>query len=583
MRRIITSLVLLTGIVGYAQNTPPTGRVGINTTTPRGTLEIVAPRDASNNLLKSDNHGIVVPSLTKAEVASLTNPVNGTLVFIKDASGTASTTKSNTTNVLGNGFYYYVATGENEGTWADAGTTYDKLQNSEYANSQSLKKSGINIGLGLEAIKTVNNNKTITEGTNDGVIIPNGSIIKSEFVDKITENNKTGYRVLGTNGEINAKNYGNIGTNAIDLSISDTASADAYVAATASTPEQGAYGALGNRSFAAGFESLANAEKSVAIGYKSKALGEDAIALGRYATASGGQSAALGNGATASNQYAFAVGKSVTASGNSSTAIGNEATASGEASFAVGKKVTASGAYSFVAGNTSTASAEGAVAIGENLTASNTNATVLGTYNKVTDTDEIFSVGNGTSSAQKNALVVNGSGTDIKLGIGLGANKGTQAIDANGTARLRNIPAVDNTAVNSLVYADADGVLRKGGSFPKMRVVQFSVVGDLDWVSNFDTKIDATKYDVSILSANLLGARTAAPDGAVIYPEIRSFSQGGTWRLYADIKQYGTIDRKNGTWFFVVLVAPAGSIDYYITDTVVEPAGSSKGVLKAPF
>ena len=58
MRRIITSLVLLTGIVGYAQNTPPTGRVGINTTTPRGTLEIVAPRDASNNLLKSDNHGI---------------------------------------------------------------------------------------------------------------------------------------------------------------------------------------------------------------------------------------------------------------------------------------------------------------------------------------------------------------------------------------------------------------------------------------------------------------------------------------------------------------------------------------------
>ncbi len=88
---------------------------------------------------------------------------------------------------------------------------------------------------------------------------------------------------------------------------------------------------------------------------------------------------------------------------------------------------------------------------------------------------------------------------------------------------------------------------------------------------------------MSILSANLLGARTAAPDGAVIYPEIRSFSQGGTWRLYADIKQYGTIDRKNGTWFFVVLVAPAGSIDYYRTDTVVEPAGSSKGVLKAPF
>ena len=126
MSKIITSLALLSiGIVGYAQDTPPTGRVGINTTTPRGTLDIVAPRNASDNLLETDNHGIVVPSLTKAEVASLTKPVNGTLIFIKDASGTASTDISNTTNISGNGFYYYVATGKTKGTWANAGSTYE--------------------------------------------------------------------------------------------------------------------------------------------------------------------------------------------------------------------------------------------------------------------------------------------------------------------------------------------------------------------------------------------------------------------------------------------------------------------------
>ncbi len=135
MRKIITSLALLSiGIVGYAQDTPPTGRVGINTTTPRGTLEIVAPRNDRKELLDTTNHGIVVPSLTKAEVASLTAPVNGTLVFIKDASGTASTTKSNTTNVLGNGFYYYVATGENEGTWASSGSTYSNGTNGVSVN-----------------------------------------------------------------------------------------------------------------------------------------------------------------------------------------------------------------------------------------------------------------------------------------------------------------------------------------------------------------------------------------------------------------------------------------------------------------
>lgn len=396
MRRIITSLVLLTGIVGYAQNTPPTGRVGINTTEPQATLDIKAKTTDGSKL-----EGILIPRLSRQAAQrmgdAIQKPETSTLIYINDA--TNGTKATSTIDVDQVGYYYFSDT-----KWVRLATG-----NVRYT-----------AGVGMQDIGSDN-------------------IIKSEFVDKITENGKTGYRVLGTNGEINAKNYGNIGTDAIDLSISSTTSADAYVAATASTPEQGAYGALGNRSFAAGFESLANAEKSVAIGYKSKALGEDAIALGRYATASGGQSAALGNGATASNQYAFAVGKSVTASGNSSTAIGNEATASGEASFAVGKKVTASGAYSFVAGNTSTASAEGAVAIGENLIASNTNATVLGTYNKVTDTDEIFSVGNGTSSAQKNALVVNGSGTDIKLGIGLGADKGTQAIDANGTARLRSM------------------------------------------------------------------------------------------------------------------------------------------------
>ena len=542
MRRIITSLVLLVGVVGYAQS----GKVGINNDLPQATLDIKAKTTDGSQF-----EGILIPRLSRQAAQrmgdAIQKPETSTLIYIHDA--TNGTKATSTVDVDQVGYYYF-----NDTKWVRLTTGNDHYI----------------AGVGIQGIGSDN-------------------VIKSEFVDKITENSKTGYRVLGTNGEINANNYGNIGSEAVDLSISQTPSADEYVAATYDssgsilTAEKGAYGALGNRSFAAGYESLANADRSIAIGYKSKALGEDAVALGRYATATGGQSAALGNGATASNKYAFAVGKSVTASGNSSTAIGNEANASGEASFAVGKKVTASGAYSFVAGNTSTASAEGAVAIGENLTASNTNATVLGTYNKVTDTDEIFSVGNGTSSAQKNALVVNGSGTDIKLGIGLGADKGTQAIDANGTARLRNIPAVDNTAVNSLVYADADGVLRKGGSFPKMRVVQFSVVGDLDWVSNFDTKIDATKYDVAIMSANLLGVRTDAPDGAVIYPNIYSFKEGGTWRLYADIKNFGTVDRKNGTWFFVVLVAPAGSIDYYRKDTVVEPAGSRKSMDAAPF
>ena len=110
MSKIITSLALLSiGIVGYAQDTPPTGRVGINTTTPQGTLEIAAPRNDSKGLLDTKNNGVVIPTLTKKEVASLTKPVDGTLVFITDEEENVKTTNqiSDISNVSVNCLYYY--------------------------------------------------------------------------------------------------------------------------------------------------------------------------------------------------------------------------------------------------------------------------------------------------------------------------------------------------------------------------------------------------------------------------------------------------------------------------------------------
>ena len=84
------------------------------------------------------------------------------------------------------------------------------------------------------------------------------------------------------------------------------------------------------------------------------------------------------------------------------------------------------------------------------------------------------------------------------------------------------------------------------------------------------------------MSANLLGAVSDIPDNAIPEPNIYSFKRGNTWRLYADIPYYNTVGNKNGTWFFIVLVASAGSIDYYQTPTV-RTSGTAKGLAVPPF
>ncbi|MBV8328656.1 hypothetical protein [Chryseobacterium sp.] len=82
------------------------GRVGINTTTPAATLDVVGtPTDAT----KPD--AVLVPRLTRAQLiakdAVYVAAQNGALAFVTTIDGTAS---AKTTNVNTIGFYYYDAT-----------------------------------------------------------------------------------------------------------------------------------------------------------------------------------------------------------------------------------------------------------------------------------------------------------------------------------------------------------------------------------------------------------------------------------------------------------------------------------------
>ncbi|MGE8553823.1 MAG: hypothetical protein ACN6OB_07790 [Chryseobacterium jejuense] len=98
------------------------GRVGINTSTPAATLDVVASTDASRP------DALLVPRLSRAELeaktgayadgnATAASAQNGALVFI-NALGGAGTGK--TANVTATGFYYYDGTNTNN-VWKPVG------------------------------------------------------------------------------------------------------------------------------------------------------------------------------------------------------------------------------------------------------------------------------------------------------------------------------------------------------------------------------------------------------------------------------------------------------------------------------
>ncbi len=222
-------------------------------------------------------------------------------------------------------------------------------------------------------------------------------------LEKITEAVNTGWRLLGSNPAY----YGNIGDDAVDLSIG-------------SSPSSSTRGATGSRSVAMG-------TRTTASGIGSTAMGFDVIASGPYSTA-------MGNATKASGQTSTATGYYSDASGNYSTAMGNETNATGIASTSMGSYSTASGATSTAMGYYTTASGSRSTAMGEYTIAKGFAETVVGSYNDTivspnansfvaNGTDRVFTVGVGTSASnRKTAFSVQTDGS-VKIGSNGSNNK----------------------------------------------------------------------------------------------------------------------------------------------------------------
>ncbi len=271
--------------------------------------------------------------------------------------------------------------------------------------------------------------------------------------------------------------------------------------------------ASSNASTATGNQTNASGGYSTAMGLQTSASGITSLATGYQTNASGGYSMAMGYLTTAIGSYSTATGKNSTATGNVSTAMGNNTTASGSNSTSIGNSTVASGGSSTAIGINAEAKGNASTAIGKNALAKSFGELAIGSYNDTltsvvvnviaSDSNRVFTVGNGTGDAdRKTAFVIQQNGNigvntrvpaeklDITGGIKI--NDGTQGAgkvltsDANGKASWQ---ATTNDTLSLIADADGNTIIQVEES-PNEDVIHFDVAGNemftmTDTVSTF--------------------------------------------------------------------------------------------------
>ena len=141
-----------------------------------------------------------------------------------------------------------------------------------------------------------------------GGLTVGGSPVGTGVLSPVTENSKTGVRLSTTV----AANYGDIGSEAVDLSYSNIASST--------------MGATGQNSISMGYRTTASGDNSTSMGDNTTASGGASTAMGYYSNASGNASTAIGVLLNASDALSMVIGSnnlvgSTLTSGGSATAF----------------------------------------------------------------------------------------------------------------------------------------------------------------------------------------------------------------------------------------------------------------------
>ena len=464
--------ILLTALVltGYGLSNAQTGRVGINTNSPYSTLDI-------NSISSDANKGIMVPRVTAAEMvtmsSTLTDKQNSLLTYLNETMPAANRS-GKLEFVYEKGYYYYT---HSEGKWRR--------------------------------------------------LYPTG-------FEKIIENGKTGYRIIGNN----SANYGDIGKFAVDASYSSQAST--------------AKGATGDYSFAAGFNTTASGnyaasvgslntskgEGSFTAGVTNKAIGKFSLAFGRNSIAAGDYSLAIGTSDTTPIApktiaiYAAAIGQNAKAGANHAVAIGNGATSSDIHAIALGFNANAASTYALSFGSGTKTTATSAVSIGYETEAHSNTSVAIGRQSKVkTGSDYGVAIGyaNVVESGSNYAIAIGNNSTAGASGsVALGSNvytstDGEIALGLNSTTGTGRRLNVGNGKSNTQL-ADAFTILvdgRTGVGF-----------------NNFETTASKTKLQVNGgIKVGNESTCNAANEGTIRFDSTNKVFQGCTGTAWVKLHQ----------------------------------------------
>lgn len=274
-------------------------------------------------------------------------------------------------------------------------------------------------------------------------------------LEQLTQIGNTGYRIFGRN----AANYGSIGPNAIDLSLSTSASTT-----------RGATGLV-------------------------------ALSSGFFTTASGAYSTAMGAATESSGQSSFAVGANTTAKSYAEAALGTFNT-----------DYTPVGVGTFNSNDRALV-----VGIGPNFTDKRDGLVVykdgtLGLYNlptaPATTSNRLY--------VQGGSLYFNGSALGGGSGWGLSGNAGTNSTNFIGTTdnnplsfRTNNLPRWEITRTGRFVNFSSQGSLYISGGNETTTAVNNTAVGISSFVSNTTGNFNAA-FGESALTLNTTGVRNTA-------------------------------------------------------------------------